>query len=281
MNGSRSSGKQWGTGIVVGLVLVAAYVIFGRIGGLGFILVQAVLILAVVLGLLGVGMALLGRAAARMFRDLHLTRWLAALMNHWRIAAGLLGATLLAAPVNLGYVVLASSIAPCAGWVVATSITPAQMGSMQDYIPQGDYAYDHGTCAQAIAAYTQVIARNPQDARAYNNRAYTYMVLHQFDRALPDLDKAIAIRPDYVNALMNRGDIYNYYYAINYDRAIADYDRVMALGPDYTSVDGHMLYACTLREDGELSWIWTVITLHMHNTPPPKIGPDCHSLSQP
>jgi tetratricopeptide (TPR) repeat protein len=262
---------------VAGLVLVAADVILGRIGGLGFTLVQAVLILAGVLGLLGVGMALLGRTAARMFRDLHLTRWLAALMIHWRIAAGLLGAILLWASVNLGYFVLASSIAPCASWVVATSITPDQMRSAEDYVPLGDDAYAHGTCSQAIAAYTQVIARNPQDARAYNNRAYTYMVLHQFDRALPDLDKAIAIRPDYRNALMNRGDIYNYHYAINYDRAIADYDRVMALGPHYASVDGHMLYACTLRGDVGLSWIWTIII--SHNTPLPKIGPDCHSLT--
>ena len=29
------------------------------------------------------------------------------------------------------------------------------------------------------------------------------------EQALPDLDRAIALRPNYFNALMNRGDLYN------------------------------------------------------------------------
>jgi hypothetical protein len=37
--------------------------------------------------------------------------------------------------------------------------------------------------------------------------------------ALPALDRAIALRPTYVNALMNRGDIYNFYYQIDRARA--------------------------------------------------------------
>jgi len=33
------------------------------------------------------------------------------------------------------------------------------------------------------------------------------MAKQEYARALPDLDKAIALRPDYINALMNRGDV--------------------------------------------------------------------------
>ena len=72
-----------------------------------------------------------------------------------------------------------------------------------------------------------------------NDRAELAIVL----AALPDLDQAIALRPNYVNALMNRGDIYNYYYDIDYDKAVADYDRVLALDPEHTSVCGHRLLA--------------------------------------
>jgi tetratricopeptide (TPR) repeat protein len=62
--------------------------------------------------------------------------------------------------------------------------------------------------------------------------------------ALPDLDRAIDLRPDYAHALMNRGDIYNYYYRIDRRRAIADYDRVIALGQTpHTSICGHRLLA--------------------------------------
>jgi hypothetical protein len=65
------------------------------------------------------------------------------------------------------------------------------------------------------------------------------MVEQQYGKALPDLDRAIQLRPDYVNALMNRGDIYNYYFAIDRTRAIADYNRVLQLGAKHTSVCGH------------------------------------------
>ena len=49
------------------------------------------------------------------------------------------------------------------------------------------------------------------------NRAYTYMMKHEFALVLPDLDQAIRIRPDY--------------------------DRVIQLGAQQTSVCGHRLLA--------------------------------------
>jgi tetratricopeptide (TPR) repeat protein len=98
-------------------------------------------------------------------------------------------------------------------------------------------------CTGALADYTRAIDLHPQMAEAYNNRAYTEMAQQDYAAALPDLNQAIALRPDYVNALMNRGDIYNYYYDIDFDQAIADYDRVLALDHAHTSVCGHRLLA--------------------------------------
>jgi tetratricopeptide (TPR) repeat protein len=87
------------------------------------------------------------------------------------------------------------------------------------------------------------VGLDPGFAEAYNNRAYTYMTLEQYALALDDLNKAIEIRPDYVNALLNRGDIYNYYYEIDSARALADYDRVLALDPALANRCGHRLLA--------------------------------------
>ena len=72
------------------------------------------------------------------------------------------------------------------------------------------------------------------------------MVKRDYASALSDLNRAIQLRPNYVNALMNRGDIYNYYYAIDYQKAIADYNHVLAIDPSAkseTSVCGHRLIA--------------------------------------
>ncbi len=113
-----------------------------------------------------------------------------------------------------------------------------------DYLAQGDYEFETGNCQQAVRDYDKAISLDNGFAEAYNNRAYTYMMLTKYDLALPDLDKAIKIRPDYVHALMNRGDIYNYYYRIDRSKAIADYDKVIAqgIGADKT-VCGHKFLA--------------------------------------
>lgn len=126
------------------------------------------------------------------------------------------------------------------------STAPAALVTAQDYFAQGDYDYEQGTCDTAIADYTRAIDLDPNLAEAHNNRAFVLMVKKKYASALPDLDRALELRPDYVNALMNRGDIYNYYYAINYDRAIADYDQVLKIDPSaasHTSVCGHRLLA--------------------------------------
>ncbi len=178
----------------------------------------------------------------------------------------------------VGFVLLPNDNAICTsqvntqGRVSAPSTPAAQLVSAQDYFRQGNYQLYLGNCSQAITNYNQAIALNPQNAQAFNNRAYTYMGLGQYNRALPDLDQAIALRPDYVNALMNRGDIYNYYYAVNHDRAIADYDRVMAIDPwnqQHTQVNGHMAWACLFRGDFR-----PMLTLR------DKTGPDCQPFSQ-
>jgi tetratricopeptide (TPR) repeat protein len=126
------------------------------------------------------------------------------------------------------------------------SSVPASLVTAQDYFAQGDYDYEQGDCDKAIANYTRALEIDPKLAEAYNNRAYVYMVKKDYASALSDLDRALQLRPDYVNALMSRADIYNYYYAIDYERAVANYNQVLKVDPkamEYTSVCGHRLLA--------------------------------------
>jgi tetratricopeptide (TPR) repeat protein len=148
---------------------------------------------------------------------------------------------------------LTQPVISCAPVPGARSWPPASLITAEDYFFQGDYEFDQGNCSAAIAAYSRAIELNPDDAEAYNNRAYTYMVEQNYAAALPDLDRAIELRPDYVNALMNRGDIYNYYYAIDRARALADYDRVLQISGDHRFVCGHRLMAL------HNGWNWGMI----------------------
>ncbi len=153
-------------------------------------------------------------------------------------------AVLLAAAALAAFGRLAGAPAsPSCGNSQPASAPATQPATAAGYAALGDALYDQGNCAGAIAAYSRAVALDPESAEAYNNRAYTEMAQHDYASALPDLNTAIELRPDYVNALMNRGDIYNYYYDIDYAKAIADYNRVLALPHDHTSVCGHRLLA--------------------------------------
>lgn len=143
----------------------------------------------------------------------------------------------------------ASAFAPdkqCWSYHAAITTPPTSFTTAGDYFNLGNYDYDIGNCVKAVADYTKAIDIQPNFAKAYNNRAYTYMRMQYYKKALSDLDKAIEINPNYVEALMNRGDIYNYYYAIDRKKAILDYNRVIALGVDKDqskSVCGHKAMA--------------------------------------
>lgn len=122
-----------------------------------------------------------------------------------------------------------------------------------DYFNEGSYNFSTGNCGGAIIDYNVSIELDPTKAETYNDRAYTYMRMGDYKNALPDLDKAISLRPNYVNALMNRGDIYNYYLN-DKTKAVNDYERVVAInGGEGTSACGHLLLA---RDNG-----WSIKTV--------------------
>ena len=49
---------------------------------------------------------------------------------------------------------------------------------------------------------------NPDDAAAYNNRGAAYGKLKQYERAVEDYGKAIALNPDFAAAYRNRGIVH-------------------------------------------------------------------------
>gem|GEM_PF-1443286 len=139
--------------------------------------------------------------------------------------------------------------------------------SADEFLKRGDEAYDGGNCKEALAAYTQALALNPNYAEAYNNRAYTYMRMQNYGPALQDLDQALRIRPDYLHALMNRGDVYNYYFTQDRRKAIADYDHILRLGGQSKepSVCGHRAVAIYSLPGHEgwnaVTWFKTLLSL--------------------
>ena len=86
---------------------------------------------------------------------------------------------------------------------------------------------------EAVASYDRALALKPDFAEALNNLGTTLQALARFDEALESYDRALALGPDYPAALNNRGNTLRQ--LARFDEALDSYDRALALKPDYAA----------------------------------------------
>jgi hypothetical protein len=87
----------------------------------------------------------------------------------------------------------------------------------------------YGHFDRAIPDLDKAILINPNDSEALNNRCWAYTILGQTFKALVDCDEALKIKPAYGDALDSRGLIY--LKQCKHDRALSDYDAATKLNP--------------------------------------------------
>jgi len=99
---------------------------------------------------------------------------------------------------------------------------------------QANALFDSRQIPQAIAAYRQFLAANPNHAGAWNNLAGALAMSGDFPAAESAAQSALRFQPDFPQALNNLGNILNKLGRI--DEAVAAYRRALALRPDYATV---------------------------------------------
>ena len=102
------------------------------------------------------------------------------------------------------------------------------------FVRFGTYKLDACDYDAAIANYDRAIALEPDDADAYHNRGIAKDAQGDYAAAIADFNRAIALEPDDADAYHNRGiakDAQG-----DYAAAIADFDRAIALEPDDADV---------------------------------------------
>ena len=80
-----------------------------------------------------------------------------------------------------------------------------------------------------IRRYSEAIERNPKNARAFVARGGTRALVGDYDKAMADLDAAIALDPRDAEAFNSRAFIH--FRLGRFASAIAEYDRAIALNP--------------------------------------------------
>lgn len=84
-----------------------------------------------------------------------------------------------------------------------------------------------GKYSEAIADSTQALRLDPRNARAYNERGASHSFLDQYDEAIRDYTFAIRLNPDYALAYRNRGSCHAH--KGEWEDAISDYDAAIRI----------------------------------------------------
>jgi tetratricopeptide (TPR) repeat protein len=85
--------------------------------------------------------------------------------------------------------------------------------------------------AAAVEAYDRALALRPDYPEALFNRAVALQALARFAEALAGYDRALALRPDHVEALSNRGVVLER--LGRFAEALASYERALAARPTF------------------------------------------------
>ena len=116
-------------------------------------------------------------------------------------------------------------------WVNPQRGSPAKKGDAATYVSRGDDLFGQRHFAEALASYDSALALRPDYVEALNNRGVTLWELQRFDEALASYDRALAVEPDYVEALSNRGNAL--IKLQRHDEALASYSRALAVRPNH------------------------------------------------
>jgi tetratricopeptide (TPR) repeat protein/serine/threonine protein kinase len=88
-----------------------------------------------------------------------------------------------------------------------------------------------GQYDKAVADCSRAVALDPKHVAAWFNRARAYEKLGRYDKAADDSSRAIDLDPKYVQAWYNRGNAYRD--LGQHDKAVADFSKAIDLDPEY------------------------------------------------
>ena len=105
-------------------------------------------------------------------------------------------------------------------------------------LQEGLMAMQRGAFPQAIAIFTHVIEMAPDFAEAYNKRATTYYLMHEFEKSISDCDQALTLNPIHFGALSGAGLCY--VELRNLVKALDYFERAIAVNPNMTQIQRYI-----------------------------------------
>ena len=102
------------------------------------------------------------------------------------------------------------------------------------YYNRGPMTSDRGQFEQAMKDFSKVIALKPESYSAYFAQGAIFIYKEEYDKAIKELNKAIALNPDEGVAYVGRGFVYSK--IKQFGNAVADYNKVIARGGPWSAM---------------------------------------------
>jgi len=110
----------------------------------------------------------------------------------------------------------------------------------------GNAAFQKGNNAEAVKCYSKAIEIDPNNHVYFTNRATAYAAMQEWEKALPDADKAVTLKNDWVKGWFRKGQ------ALvglkRYDDAVDAYKRAVELDPKNEDVTSRLKEAENLKK---------------------------------
>lgn|GEM_PF-5756725 len=117
------------------------------------------------------------------------------------------------------------------------------------YVVRGNLLVDAGHYTEAVEAYTQAIALEPDDDEIHIFRGLAYMEMEEYEQALEDFTRAVELDPDNADAHYEVGVAYSW--LRQHELAIENYDRAIQLERDAANFYADRGNSYTWLEDYE------------------------------
>jgi tetratricopeptide (TPR) repeat protein len=138
-------------------------------------------------------------------------------------------------------------------WFKFGQQTPVDLAAAQQLNSAGLLKAQRGYTKEAIADYTQAIEKNPNDVSAYTNRGAAYHRLGDTSAAIGDYEQALKLTPQTAEqtALLHSNLSYAYYDRQNYDKALEEGNRAVALNGSFAQAHINLANARSKQGDYE------------------------------
>ena len=151
-------------------------------------------------------------------------------IKKWRLAPSAIGLVALGAFASFSYVTIEQIGVWMDEFTLWNYVIEQEPGkTFFAYNNRGIAYSDRGQYDKAIEDYNKAIAMNPDYFRAYNNRGVVFSRTGLYERAIEDFSKAIDLNPKFDDARSNRGVAYDK--TGQFEKAMEDFRMAILLNP--------------------------------------------------